>query len=356
MTWAAGLVSGILGGGASLAAGKEGSKGNKAALAQQSYMYEDQKGQLAPWRESGLGALSMLNQALGLEGWRTKEERALREFADTKPVLGDAGKVKKGEFEKLAGFGPAGWILDKQAKIVGSGDVKLPGKRAGAGGAGPVGPLKHMVSAKSKRARQQAANVAATQAKYDADMQAWEAKRAELEAASTQSLVGYDPSETARQMLSTDPGYNIRMDEAERALAARQAAGGQSQLTPGAARETTRYISDQASDEWQKYLNSLRSQAGLGQTATAQGVAAAGNYGNNTSNLMMAGGQMRGSALLNAAGAVNQGFQGGLSNYYTMDMYNRLMGGGGGRPGSAPVYYDYGRRGPDVDETYMLPE
>jgi len=74
------------------------------------------------------------------------------------------------------------------------------------------------------------------------------------------------------------PGYQFRFDEGQRGVNANRAASGMMQ-SGDTLRALTRYGQDYASNEYNTQLNQLFSVAGLGQTATGQGNALAGQYG-----------------------------------------------------------------------------
>jgi hypothetical protein len=74
------------------------------------------------------------------------------------------------------------------------------------------------------------------------------------------------------------PGYQFRFDEGQRGINANRAASGMMQ-SGDTLRALTRYGQDYASNEYNTQLNQLFSVAGLGQTATGQGNALAGQYG-----------------------------------------------------------------------------
>lgn len=61
------------------------------------------------------------------------------------------------------------------------------------------------------------------------------------------------------------------------------------------------------------YTNGLRSLAGLGQTASSQISGAAGQYGANAGNAIMAGGEARANGLTSAYGGLANGVNGALS-------------------------------------------
>lgn len=64
------------------------------------------------------------------------------------------------------------------------------------------------------------------------------------------------------------------------------------------------------------YLNGLRYLSGMNQTASSQVSSAAGQYGANAGNAMMAGGQAKGNALAGAYQGIGQGISGALGSVF----------------------------------------
>jgi len=106
------------------------------------------------------------------------------------------------------------------------------------------------------------------------------------------------------------PGYQFRFDEGQRGINANRAATGMMQ-SGDTLRALTRYGQDYASNEYNTQLNQLFSVAGLGQTATGQGNALAGQYGaqvgqnnQNVSNALQSSYGTQANAWGNALGNV----------------------------------------------------
>lgn len=293
------LVSGGLGFAGSSQAGKASEKMSREALAEQTRQFNVARGDLAPWRETGQAALEQLSRALGLEGYRTDEEIAARKHLATKPTLG-TGTAKKSEKEK---FLEMNWDIRNAENITG------------------VGGYAHL---KKKRAKKQAGIDAANQAAYERSLTDWQTEGDRLKAASDASLVNYDPAAYSRSMLEADPSYKIRLSEGERGMN-RSIAATTGVLQPGASKELMKYGSDYASNEWTNYINRLSNAAGLGQTA-AQGQAnISANAGTANANLLSQIGSSRAGAINNAYGSANNAVQGGIGNYLTMSMYDKLL-------------------------------
>ncbi|GAH44396.1 unnamed protein product, partial [marine sediment metagenome] len=98
----------------------------------------------------------------------------------------------------------------------------------------------------------------------------------------------------------TDPGYQFRFEEGQRALDRGAAARG-GLLSGGYGRKAMRYGQGFASNEYSNVYNRIAGIAGMGQTANQ-----------HAGNTAMAGGQMMGQGALNygAAGAYGQQMQG----------------------------------------------
>lgn len=110
----------------------------------------------------------------------------------------------------------------------------------------------------------------------------------------------------------TDPGYNFRFNEGQRALdRGAGAAGGL--LSGGYARKSQRYGQDYASGEYQNVYNRIANIAGMGQTAAGQsgqyaqyGGQGMGNAASNAANASAYGQVGAGNAYANAANQISQ--------------------------------------------------
>jgi hypothetical protein len=120
-----------------------------------------------------------------------------------------------------------------------------------------------------------------------------------------------------------DPGYQFRMDEANKAMERGAAARG-GLMGGRAMKEMARYNQDYASGEYQnaynRYNNDRDSRynkyaglAGVGQTANAQMANAGQNYANNYGNNLMGAANAQGAAGMAAANANSQ-MVGNLAN------------------------------------------
>lgn len=168
------------------------------------------------------------------------------------------------------------------------------------------------------------------------------------------------------QDLYMDPSYEFRVKEGQRALAARQAAGG-NRFSGQALKDITNYGQEAASQEYgAAYDRFMKNKsvlydrlAGLAGIGTGAGNAMAGatstaaaNIGSNT----MAGARgasdyLTGGAAASAAGQIGStnalvgGLNSGLNNYYTMQFLRGTGGAGGSTTVPNPFIgtYDPGR-------------
>lgn len=141
-----------------------------------------------------------------------------------------------------------------------------------------------------------------------------------------------------------DPGYQFRQQEGEKGLQrARAASGG---LGSGAfLKDAMRFNQGLATDEYGRSFdryrlnqgdtfNRLASLAGIGQTATNQTSAAAGNFGSQIGSNIIGAGNARAAGQVGSANAWNNAISQGTSMYQQNQLMNRAFP-------SAPDYYNY---------------
>lgn len=143
-----------------------------------------------------------------------------------------------------------------------------------------------------------------------------------------------------------DPGYQFRMDEAQRALERSAAARGML-LSGSTLKGIERYSQGLASQEYQnafnRYqieraakLNPLQSLMGSGQSSANTLTSAAGNYGNAAAQNYMNAGAARASGYVAAGNAISNAVNGMANAYAMQPIYNaqanylNSMAGGGG--------------------------
>lgn len=132
-----------------------------------------------------------------------------------------------------------------------------------------------------------------------------------------------------------DPGYEFRMSEGLKAIERSGAARGGA-LSGGALKDLTRFSQGTASEEYgnayNRYwndrsnrFNQYASLAGLGQTATNQTNAAAGNYAQGAQQNIVGAGDARGAGIVGSSNAWNQALGNIGSNIQDQYTLNRLF-------------------------------
>lgn len=328
MPWiAAAAIAGsaLIGGYSSMAAGnaQAGAANNSAQL--QNQQYQQTREDLAPWRNSGVGALNQINALMGLGGSGSG--------AYYGPSGGQGGQPS----------GPSPGVLAAQAAGPHSGNV---GTQLMFGG----------LNRKNASPIQDIAGALA-QGRTITDAQWAQAGfgpgGSSLNSLQSPSLAQANPTiappgsgapvdaQTAQTnafaQFRTDPGYQFAFDQGQKAIANSAAARGI--LNSGqTAIALQQYGQGQADQQYGNYFNRLQSLAGLGQNATN----ATGQFGAtsaaNQGNALMAGGNARASAYGGVGTSANQGIQ----NYLA---YNMNQNGGGGYASYAGGNWNPGAQG-----------
>jgi hypothetical protein len=136
-------------------------------------------------------------------------------------------------------------------------------------------------------------------------------------------------------MSAMDPSYSFRFQEGLKALD-RQAAARGGLISGGALKAAQRYGQDVASTEFGNAYNRIASLANVGQTATNNIGNAAGAFGANAGNNMMAAGNARASGYVGGANALT----GGLNQYLNYTQGNNMLAALQNRNfGGAPTGY-----------------
>lgn len=132
-------------------------------------------------------------------------------------------------------------------------------------------------------------------------------------------------------MGAMDPSYKFRLGEGLKALD-RQAAARGGLISGAALKAAGRYGQDFASQEYGNAYNRLAAMAGIGQTATNQLGANAGQYATGAGGLMTDAARARASGYMGSANALSQElgrYMQYSSNQDFLNAYkNRLAGGG----------------------------
>lgn len=221
----------------------------------QQSIFNQQRADLAPWRASGAAALSEINRRLGLGG-----QPAAAAPRVTNPLNGTgASGVAPTGYGANQYMDPRDTAMQPRNQMV---DTMLQANSP-EGGAPQMSAGQNVLSADGGTGPQV------------------------LPGAQGPTLTGTAPAGTGPNVLDPEnryggfyasPGYQFRFDEGQRGINANRAASGSLQ-SGDALRALTRYGQDYASNEFNTQLNQLFSVAGLGQTATGQGNALAGQYG-----------------------------------------------------------------------------
>jgi hypothetical protein len=137
----------------------------------------------------------------------------------------------------------------------------------------------------------------------------------------------------------TDPGYEFRLGEGQRAIERSAAARG-GLLSGGTLKDTMRFGQDMASNEYMKVYNRLATLAGYGQVGAQLGTSAIMNAGQGMSNAIGGYGATRASAYA-AQGNINAGMWGDIGSVlgnlpWDQVKWGNVFGGGGGGSGSVP--------------------
>lgn len=144
-----------------------------------------------------------------------------------------------------------------------------------------------------------------------------------------------DQQQAALGRFQVSPGYQFAFDQGQDAITDSAAARGG--VHSGAVdKALIRFGQGTANQEYGDYYNRLAAEAGIGQTATNAGNAAAQNYGNNASQLAQNTGAARASAYGQAGQAAANGYmgaasaiQGGIGNYLYMSQSANPYAAGG---------------------------
>ena len=312
MAWLASLAgAGISAWGSSSAADK-----NSSAIANASKKnkkgYQNALAGIQPYQQVGESSLNSLAELMGIEGYRTPEERSynalLAEYTASEPKYKGPGRMERSDFEKLVGFGPAGAAISTTADLLGD-NFKILGQSPNhwASPANIPGPVKDFMGAKSDRAAEEARRKKKARRKYVEAMTAWTGRKTEIDAAksaSEKSLLSYDPTAALRNTAGYQSRYSEGLNTAQNSMAG-------SMLSGNALRGLTEYGQNYASNERDKEYNRLVGMAGLGQSAvTTKGNWAIGQGGAGA-NLAL----MQGNNAANYYGNLNNIAQGTLGNF-----------------------------------------
>lgn len=251
-------------------------------------IFNQQRTDLAPWRASGTAALAEINRRLGLGGQASPV--APRDGGGA-PLTGGAGP---GGVAPTVGYDSGG------------------GNGVGRGGAidqRDVAQFAPAMMADGVLTSPQATGTNVLSTDGFTGPQVLPGAPGTIPAPAVAGTNALDP-ENRYGGFYASPGYQFRFDEGQRGINANRAASGTLQ-SGDAMRALTRYGQDYASNEFNTQLNQLFNVAGLGQTATGQGNALAGQYGaqvgqnnQNASNVLQSSYGTQANAWGNALGDI----------------------------------------------------
>lgn len=301
MAWAS-IIAALIGAGASKAQADSASKGLKNASAEQKNALMTALSGTAEYQGIGKqGALS-LGELMGLEGYRTKSDIALREHLANKPgAAGQLGWKDNADFgtKLIEGHPAKEFLSDSQFEALGG--LGIPGGAS----------LTTVFNRKSKSNKKKAAAAAAAQnaaaaAKYQTDLAAWEAKKADLERQRDVELQTYDPTAALR----ATPGYDYRY---KTGLATATGALNRTNMSQSgrALKELTNYGQDFASNEYGNEFNRRLQLMTGGQSLAGQ----TGGWNLNTGGSLASIAAGQGNAQADYYGNLNRVAQGSLANY-----------------------------------------
>lgn len=272
----AAIAAAAIGAVGAIGGGLLGSKGaKKSAKAQlkaaretnalQRYLYEQSRADLAPYRQTGYGALNQMNRVMGLQQVNPNPVQFGYDGKRNVYQIGPGGGIGGyggGEFGVLGGALPP-----ETMSLLGSMGYSLPNNVQG----------------------------------------------------NTYTEDGI-PVEDRYGGFYASPGYQFAYDEAMKGAERAASAGGylpsgNGGLSGRFSKEMARYSQGLASQEFGNYFNRLGVLAGVGQTATSDGNQLGANYGANAGNVMMAAGDARASGIMGSANAWGGAIEGVASAF-----------------------------------------
>lgn len=259
----------------------------------QERIFQQQRADLEPWRQSGSAALAEINRRLGLNTASPAQSQAQQQYA---PYMSN---------------------------------VNIPG----GGSVNPTNPQMQMVNdlaySPAMVGQPQRETMQATAA--PAGTVGTGQYGAATPVPNTGTPVNPNDPQNRYGGFYASPGYQFRFDEGQRGINANRAASGMLQ-SGDTLKALTRYGQDYASNEYNTQLNQLFSVAGLGQTATGQGNALAGNYASAVGQ----NNQAASNALQSSYGTQANTWGNALGTLGGIAAYGLGGGGGAAAAGSVP--------------------
>lgn len=250
----ASLASGVIGSSNAKKASKRQLKATRESNALQRYLFEQSQSDLAPYRQTGYGALNQMNRVMGLPQVNTDIEQW--NYDGKQGVYSDRSRPMG------AGYGVLGGQLPPETTAY-----------LESMGYGPP---------------QQQQTMPVEQDRYGGFY------------ASPGYQFAYDESMKGAERAASAGGYIPTAN------------GGRSGRF---SKEMARYSQGLASQEFGNYFNRLGVLSGIGQTATSEGIAAGQTYGVNASNAILAGGDARASGIIGSGNAWSGAIEGVASAF-----------------------------------------
>lgn len=324
MTWgyiavaAATVVGGVLSSQASKKASNAQTSAVDSANATTLAMYNQNRADAAPYRESGYQALASLNQGLGLPGAGSQPLGYDEWLAQNPQATVPAAPAASAPAPKKKSGGLFGKLLNPTRSLQAIVD--------------PVGATIGATKDVYGIARDAAGNPVSTGA--PTDPHAAYADYVKNFTPSPQADTGTPTGDFNRDFtladFQKDPGYQFRMDEGQNALESSASARG-GVLNGGTAKALERYGQDYASGEYSNAynrfnndrttrFNRLSSLAGTGQTAVTNVGVLGTNAANNIAGNTIDAGNARAAGIVGQNNAITGGLQ-TLGNYYLNRQY-----------------------------------
>jgi hypothetical protein len=282
-------------------------------------MYQQQRGDLEPWRQAGINSL------YGMGGIFKRKDGGSGVLDNSAEVAANKTKFVDERFNKLR--------AERDQKL---GGLTPQARKA-------LSKSKQLADDKLRaRAEKEWAVTPESQVKIASDQY-------ELDPELFRNFTNAD--------FQKDPGYDFRMQEGQKALERSAAARGGLQ-SGGTLKSLARYGQDYASNEFNNAynrfnndrsnrFNRLSSLAGVGQTANTQIGAAGQNYANQFGQNTMGAANAAGAAGIagaNAWGGALQGIGGAAMDLGWMDMWDKRNGGKGLFQSKSAANIDAGKR------------
>jgi len=313
MAWmaVAGIAASLIGGAMSKKAGDKQAdaveNANRMAVEENRRQYDQTRSDYAPYRDAGGEAVNYLSAMLmGPYGIKGRGDAAGTDIASLQAQR-NALQAQMG-----AGGGQEGdgqWVFEQ-----GGGETGMP---AGYRWVTNNGPSNMFVQTDKPIGDPSSLGTPGAPGGGGSNLQAQiaELDRQIAEAQGKAGQAGrYADVDANTSLEQYSPGYRFRLDEGNKALDRRQAAGS-SRLGGRAVKEATRYNQDYASNEWGNYLNSIFNLAGYGSSATGGTAQAGAQAAGNISNAQMNTGNSLANIYGQQGANMNNALQSGFQNY-----------------------------------------